>query len=269
MYVGSSVCIQSRLNQHKNSLFQNKHHSKYLQNAWNKHGVAGFVVIVLEEVASRDKLTVREQYWIDFYDSYRNGFNARPTAENFFGMEWSSEQNEARRRSNKLAWANPTLRNKLSDKFKGTKRGVWTKESHQLQSDSLKALHKKNPEWRKKCRSILSRPENVRKRISGVRRSMEDPEIYRARVAQLRKASESPKRIDNLRAANFNKYNRSVLGVDNSDELDELCRKLYSEGHSLREIGRMISMDHKSVSSRLRKLGVVITRGHKKGSERE
>ena len=142
MYIGSSYSIKTRLSQHLNSLNNNKHHSKYLQNAWNKHNHNDFLALILETVVSRDELSKREQYWLDYYDSYKNGFNARPQADNFFGMEWSDEQNKARKESNVLAWKNTELRKKLSDKFKGKKRGVWTNESYKKQSDSLKKTHK-------------------------------------------------------------------------------------------------------------------------------
>ena len=103
-YIGSANKIKIRLNKHRGELQKNQHHSKYLQNAWNKYGEDEFLAIVVEKVNVRDNLSEREQYWIDYYDSYKNGFNARPTAENFYGMEWSDEQNIARKNSNIQRW---------------------------------------------------------------------------------------------------------------------------------------------------------------------
>lgn len=41
-YIGSSVDIRSRWNSHRSQLMNNNHHSRYLQNAWNKYGKDSF-----------------------------------------------------------------------------------------------------------------------------------------------------------------------------------------------------------------------------------
>ena len=50
-YVGSSVAIRKRWAEHRKMLLKGKHHSIYLQRAWDKHGEASFefnVLAVLE-----------------------------------------------------------------------------------------------------------------------------------------------------------------------------------------------------------------------------
>ena len=267
LYIGSSYNIRTRLNQHLNSLNNNKHHSRYLQNAWNKYNHIEFHVLVLETVSSRDELSNREQYWMDYFDSYKEGYNARPTAENFYGMEWSEEQNKARKDSNVLAWKNPDLRKNLSDKFKGKKRGVWTDESYKKQSDSLKKIHRERPELREKTRAIFSKKDIVEKRIEGVRRSLRDPNIKKARISQLKEASKSPTRVKNLQKSYFDKYDRSESGANTPEEFDALCIKLYSEGNSLRDIGKKLNIDHKSVSVRLKRHGITVLKRPKNGSK--
>ncbi len=266
-YVGSSASIRTRLNQHKNQLAHGKHHSSYLQNTWDKYKNSEFTAVLLEEVSVRDELPEREQAWIDKLDSFHNGFNARPKAENFYGMEWSEEQNASRQKSNKKTWSQPELREKLSKKFKGKRRGKWTQDSHERASESLKKRHMEDPGWRRKTREILDRPENEAKRVAGVRRSLKDPAVLEARITQLSEACQSPKRIKELRKAYFEKFDRATIGVKSPEELDALCRELYEDGNSLRDIGRLIGMDHKSVSQRLKRLKVEIKRMPKKGSK--
>ena len=50
VYVGSSENIEKRWLQHKYSLKKNTHHSKKLQNAWNKYGETEFEFQIVEEV---------------------------------------------------------------------------------------------------------------------------------------------------------------------------------------------------------------------------
>lgn len=65
IYVGStSTSFNNRFSSHLRSLIQNKHHSKYLQNAWNKYGKNSFSFIILETCKKNDCIK-KEQYYID------------------------------------------------------------------------------------------------------------------------------------------------------------------------------------------------------------
>lgn len=47
-YIGSTKNFKQRLKQHISDLHNNKHHSSYLQAAWNKYGEKHFVFQILE-----------------------------------------------------------------------------------------------------------------------------------------------------------------------------------------------------------------------------
>lgn len=64
IYVGSSIKLKYRFVKHFNELALNRHHSRYLQFAYNKHGRSNFIVTVIE-YCEIDKLLEREQYWLD------------------------------------------------------------------------------------------------------------------------------------------------------------------------------------------------------------
>lgn len=74
LYIGQSVDIESRWRIHVVELKNNCHHNARLQNAWNKYGEENFDFSIIEECKS-DQLNVREIYWIDKLDSYKNGYN--------------------------------------------------------------------------------------------------------------------------------------------------------------------------------------------------
>lgn len=63
-YIGSSVQIGIRFQQHKGRLRKNAHHSQYLQRAWNLHGEESFTFEVLER-CEESKHLEREQYYMD------------------------------------------------------------------------------------------------------------------------------------------------------------------------------------------------------------
>ncbi len=74
LYIGQSVNIEQRWRMHIIELKNNRHHSACLQNAWNKYGEENFEFSIIEE-CQIDQLNLREMYWIDKFDSYKNGYN--------------------------------------------------------------------------------------------------------------------------------------------------------------------------------------------------
>ncbi len=62
-YIGSSNNIHKRWEYHKQDLTKRKHHSPYLQRAWNKYGKDNFdFIIVLPNVSENDLLNEEQKY---------------------------------------------------------------------------------------------------------------------------------------------------------------------------------------------------------------
>jgi group I intron endonuclease len=76
-YIGSSVNINKRLNEHKRILRQNKHSNKYLQNTWNRYREQNFRFEIIEIIHDISQLLIREQWWLDNTKCYdeKIGFN--------------------------------------------------------------------------------------------------------------------------------------------------------------------------------------------------
>lgn len=77
IYIGKSTDIKTRWQQHAKSAFHcgTISHS-ILHTTMEKDGIENFIWEVIEEVP-KDKLTEREKYWIDFYNSKKYGLNER------------------------------------------------------------------------------------------------------------------------------------------------------------------------------------------------
>lgn len=73
-YIGQSIDIEKRWAVHKVELNNNNHVNKHLQRSWNKHGENSFEFYIIEICESK-MLNKREKYWIEYFDSYTNGFN--------------------------------------------------------------------------------------------------------------------------------------------------------------------------------------------------
>lgn len=69
LYIGSSSVLTRRWSHHKSMLNGKRHHSDRLQSAWNLFGSDKFKFEILELVSDESQLKIREQCWINFYDS--------------------------------------------------------------------------------------------------------------------------------------------------------------------------------------------------------
>jgi group I intron endonuclease len=70
-YIGSAVNFKNRKAVHMSHLKDNKHHSLYLQRAWNRYGPDAFIFEVVEDAICRTELLGRETYWIEvFHPAY-------------------------------------------------------------------------------------------------------------------------------------------------------------------------------------------------------
>lgn len=73
-YIGQSIDVLNRLEQHKRELIKGEHINSKLQNAFNSYGENNFVFEKIKNVEEQF-LNVMEGYFIDFYDSVNNGYN--------------------------------------------------------------------------------------------------------------------------------------------------------------------------------------------------
>lgn len=75
-YIGKTEdSVEERFKEHLNSINTKRDYNRPLYRAIRKYGKEYFYIETLEEVDT-DKLNEREIYWISFYDTYHNGYNA-------------------------------------------------------------------------------------------------------------------------------------------------------------------------------------------------
>ena len=134
VYIGSSVSIEDRWIRHKTDLVKGKSCSIKLQNSYNKHGVENFEFYIIEE-CEREILIEREQFYIDYYRSYEQGYNCCPLAGNSLGFSHSEETRDKIRIS-VSGDKNPFYGKKHTEESR-----VIMRESHKGQISSFKGRH--------------------------------------------------------------------------------------------------------------------------------
>jgi len=86
-YIGSAVCFNKRWAEHRSLLGRDSHHSKILQQAWNKYGAQAFVFRVLL-ICAKENLLMFEQAC---FDGLHPEYNISPTAGSLLGYKTSDE----------------------------------------------------------------------------------------------------------------------------------------------------------------------------------
>lgn len=84
-YIGMSTNIEQRWETHCKPSSWKREPTKALYLAFQKYGLANFSFAVLEE-CTPEELSDKEKFYIDFYDTYSNGYN------NTYGGEGFSEE---------------------------------------------------------------------------------------------------------------------------------------------------------------------------------
>lgn len=90
VYIGQSVNIYNRWQNHKTKLKLNKHYNTYLQNAWNKYGENNFNFEIVE-ICDESALSDKEIYYIDYFDSFKNGYNLTTGGEGMGGYKHTED----------------------------------------------------------------------------------------------------------------------------------------------------------------------------------
>lgn len=74
-YVGQSINIKIRWQQHRNSYLTHKETCPKLYNAFKKYGIENFTFSILEEVKNNEELNKKEEFWILKLDTINSGYN--------------------------------------------------------------------------------------------------------------------------------------------------------------------------------------------------
>lgn len=95
IYIGQSINLEKRLNEHVLQLTKFKHPNNYLQNSVNKYNLENFIFEIIETLEPFDKnnkkcleqLNYLESFYIDSYETllHQNGYNIRNGGQNRSG----------------------------------------------------------------------------------------------------------------------------------------------------------------------------------------
>jgi len=162
VYIGSTINIFKRYNQHLYRLKRKIHINRKLQNHYNKYGMEDLKFYIILYGCDENELIIIEQL---FLDSYKPWFNICKIAGSTLGIKASEESKQKMRKAQKgkVPWS----------------KGKHLSESHK-QKISIKQLGKNNSmygiePWNKGKKGLQKMTEEMRNNISkGVRKMYEE-----------------------------------------------------------------------------------------------
>lgn len=88
-YVGQTQNFYNRMKQYASGMY-----NPYMKNAIEKYGIENFEIEIIEQNIPLNKLDEREQFWMDYYESYNSdfGYNICPIAGTCRGVKRTEEQ---------------------------------------------------------------------------------------------------------------------------------------------------------------------------------
>lgn len=186
-YIGSSVDIKRRFNEHKKHLKYNNHVNPHLQSTYNKYGLNALKFNILEQ-CEESLLEEKENYYINKYKSNdsRYGYNI---AIAYHG-KMKQEVKDKISKSNKGRVFSEEHKRKLSESHKGMK--AWNKGLH---IRTNKAGYKHSPEIREKISQAIKNSPNY-KNISNASKNRDSwcKGLTKDTDERVRKISESVKK---------------------------------------------------------------------------
>jgi len=196
MYVGSTSDLDRRYKHHLWDLRKGKHHSNYLQRAYNKYGSEAFAFVVVDHLSDTSKLIEREQLFIDLI---KPEYNVLPFAGRSDGLP-----------PNILAARGA----KISSVLTGQKRGKQSPEHVANRMASTKATKEtilaKNPDAYKHD----SDPEQMAKAIEAARVANTGRKLSEERKSKMSESHKRKKHSDETKA----KISAAMLGKKPSSE---------------------------------------------------
>lgn len=197
-YIGmTEKILDHRVNQHINNVKRNYKTCRKFYNAIRKYGINNFIIGIIEECDCK-VLNEKEKYYIEKFDTYKNGLNSTLGGEGTSGWKHTKETKEKikeKRRKQVLTeehkqklrgkkhteeWkenhikrmtgriVSQETRKKLSEKLKGRKGKEITTEQRKKQSEKLKGIPKKKEHAEK----IKNSKQNIRWWTNGTQNKM-------------------------------------------------------------------------------------------------
>lgn len=222
-YIGQTIrTIDVRLMSHLKAAL--KRNSEYtIHKAIRKYGLSCFEIEELDCVECetlsdlKDDLDNLEKFYIQYYDTYHDGYNMTVGGQGTQGLEFSEKSKKKFYDKMKVYWRDEGFRRKLSD---SAKLRFSDKEERRLQSERMKRVHKRNPKLHENLKlSVKLYFEDKNHRLAQAKRCKEQWKNDDGRLKRgLEKAQEKAHEVHKRKVAQFDLNGNFVAVFDSVTE---------------------------------------------------
>lgn len=111
VYIGQTIkTIEERWRQHQNAALKHDCQTHFAR-ALRKYGIENFTIEQIDSVTSRNELDEKEIYWIQYYNSFKDGYNSTRGGQHYSSHEKKTDEELAaikeKLRDSKLGGKNP------------------------------------------------------------------------------------------------------------------------------------------------------------------
>ena len=166
-YVGQTVNPEDRFKTHIRLATTKKDNNKF-HNALRKYGLDNFIYCVLEENVLRENLNMREIDWIEYYDSFYEGYNGTVGGQGCIKMSEESRKkiSESLKGKHFCYWKGKHLRSETRKKISEANKGKipWmkgkkhTEETRKKISEAIKDKPLSKETRKKISESLIGHP---------------------------------------------------------------------------------------------------------------
>lgn len=253
VYIGiTKGTIEKRFKRHIREAMKENSHYKF-HRALRKYGEDDFIVSVIEE-CDDCLLIEREKFYIEAYDSYKNGYNSTIGGDGFGsrpGIKVSQKTKEKLREAALLQFSKDGVREELSKSRKGmvVARNVNTGEIKRIPKEEFESS------------------DNYVGATYGTTQTKESNSKRSKKLRGRKMTKEQVEKIRTGRAANFNVYNHAgelVFSGLSAKEVQKICRSLYGKTIDNRLGATTASKQQLNKQGKLNLVGWYTEKGNKK-----
>ena len=181
VYVGQTTrLLDRRWKQHLYSVKKNLD-SFHIHRAMKAHGIENFQIEQIDTAQSREELNSKEIYWINFYDSVKNGYNLNINGHNAF---LSDETKEKKSVKSQAMWLKTGHKENHAKKMSA----IWSNPEYKHNFSEKMLKNYKNPEFKEKHLQAIKAsitPKRIQKTSEASKKMWQDPK-YKEKVFKAR-----------------------------------------------------------------------------------
>ena len=244
-YVGSSIDLERRRREHERQLLDGRHHNKFLQRCWSKHGAGAFAFETIL-YCSPEMCLFYEQRAMD---GLRPEYNAAPVAGSQLGYKHTEESRQKMSESRPKDFSPMTgkahteeTKRRISDNRKGKGGAGWTQD----RKDRISAALKGRPvtqEMRDRISATLTghkqSPEQIERRAQKLRGQVRSETVVEAMRVRM-----TGRKLPISHCENIGRVRAKL-----SDDQVRAVRELREAGVKQKELASRFDIDPASISN--------------------